>query len=110
MFTELEQLCYGQDRLKRIPDVILKDCTLPHFPAVLYMDDGSLSITHRVNHRLKKIYLTPHVYLYLQSFSKSNLELLIHHFSKHFSVKLSLSKREDGFGFVMKTTSVEEVI
>lgn len=72
------------------------------------MDDGSLSITHRVNHRLKKIYLTPHVYLYLQSFSKSNLELLIHHFSKHFSVKLSLSKREDGFGFVMKTTSVEE--
>jgi len=87
IFTELEQLCYGQDRLKTVPEVILKDCTLPHFLAVLYMDDGSLSITDRVNHRLKKIYLTPHIYLYLQSFSQSNLEqLLIHHFLEHFSV------------------------
>lgn len=72
------------------------------------MDDGSLSITYRVNHRLKKIYLTPHIYLYLQSFSKSDLELLRNHIDKHFKVNLTLSKRKDGFGYVLKTTTVEQ--
>lgn len=108
MITELERLFYGQDRVKQIPIDLLNVCTLPHFPAVLFMDDGSLSISHRVNHRLKKIYLTPHIYLYLQAFTKKDLELLRIHLSYHFKVNLSLSKRKDGFGYVLKTTAVEE--
>jgi len=108
MFTELEQLFYGSDRIKCIHEQTLKCCTLPHFLATLYMDDGSLSISYRVNHRLKKIHLTPHIYLYLQSFSKSDLELLRNHIFEHFKVNLNFSKRKDGFGYVLKTTSVEE--
>lgn len=65
IFTEQEKLFYKSDRIKRIPKQILLNCTLPHFLATLYMDDGSLSISYRVNHRLEKIYLTPHIYLYL---------------------------------------------
>lgn len=72
------------------------------------MDDGSLSISYRINHNLKKIYLTPHIYLYLQSFSKSDLELLRNHIIEHFKVNLTLSKRKDGFGYVLKTTTVDE--
>lgn len=108
IFTELEKVFYKSDRIKRIPAQILKSCTLPYFLATLYMDDGSLSISYRINHRLKKIYLTPHIYLYLQSFSKSDLELLRNHISEHFKVNLTLSKRKDGFGYVLKTTAVEE--
>lgn len=108
LFTELEKLFYDANRVKYIPEEVLKNCTLPHFLATLYMDDGSLSISYRVNHNLKKIYLTPHIYLYLQSFSKSDLELLRIHMIEHFKVKLTLSKRRDGFGYVLKTTAVDE--
>ena len=108
MFTELEQLFYSQNREKLIPIDVLKDCILPSFLATLYMDDGSLSISHRINHRLKKIYLTPHIYLYLQSFSKKDLEILRDHISEYFNVSLSLSRRKDGFGYVLKTNRMEE--
>lgn len=108
LFTELEKLFYDTNRIKHIPDEILKNCTLPHFLATLYMDDGSLSISYRVNHNFKKIYLTPHIPLYLQSFSKSDLELLRNHMIEHFKVNLTLSKRKDGFGYVLKTTAVDE--
>lgn len=108
IFTELEKLFYDANRIKHIPEEILKSCTLPHFLATLYMDDGSLSISYRVNHNVKKIYLTPHIYLYLQSFSKSDLELLRNHMIEHFKVDLTLSKRKDGFGYVLKTTAVDE--
>ncbi|WP_252502387.1 DNA endonuclease [Sporosarcina sp. Marseille-Q4943] len=106
LFTELEQIFY-EDRAKRIPMEIIKMCTLPHFLAVLYMDDGSLSITSRVNHRLKKIYLTPHIYLYLQSFTKTDLQLLRDHIREHFNVNLAMSRRKDGSGYVLKTTTVK---
>lgn len=72
----------------------------PHFLATLYMDDGSLSISYHINHNLKKIYLTPHIFLYLQSFSKADLE--------HLKMNLTLSKRKDGFGYILKTTTVDE--
>ncbi|WP_419961338.1 DNA endonuclease [Psychrobacillus sp. BM2] len=108
IFTELERLFYSDSRIKRLPIEILKDCILPSFLATLYMDDGSLSISYRINHRLKKVYLTPHIYLYLQSFTKPDLEILKEHISIYFKVNLSLSKRKDGFGYVLKTTSVNE--
>jgi len=108
VFTELENLFYGSDRIKRIHEQTLKCCTLPHFLATLYMDDGSLSISYRVNHNQKKVYLTPHIYLYLQSFTKSDLELLRNHIIEHFKVNLNFSKRKDGFGYVLKTTTVDE--
>lgn len=107
LFTELEKTFYDNDRVKRIPQEILQTCTSPHFLAVLYMDDGSLSISSRVNHRLKKIYLTPHIYLYLQSFTKAELQLLRDHIKTHFNTHLSLSKRKDGSGYVLKTTTVK---
>ncbi|WOV88358.1 DNA endonuclease [Sporosarcina oncorhynchi] len=108
MFTKLEKLFYGNNRIKQIPPEVLKLCTLPHFLATLYMDDGSLMISYRINHRLKKIYMTPHIALYLQSFTKEELELLNEHVTKVFKVKLRLSQRNDGNGYILKTTTVDD--
>lgn len=110
LFTELEQLFYDEKRFKRIPNLVLPDYTLPVFLATLYMDDGSLSISYRVNHRLQKIYLTPHIYLYLQSFKKSNLETLQRHIFYVFNLDFSISQRKDGTGYVLKTTKVSETL
>lgn len=108
LFTELEKEFYDDNRSKRIPQDLLKTCMMPHFLAVLYMDDGSLSISNRVNHRLKKIYLTPHIYLYLQSFHRTDLQILRDHIDSNYNANLSLSKRKDGWGYVLKTTAVKD--
>ena len=110
LFTELENLIYQDDRIKRIPSSLLTYCTTPHFLAVLYLDDGSLSISNRVNHHLQKVYLQPHIYLYLQSFQENELELLRDHLKLQFNVNLVLSKRKDGSGFVLKTTAIADTI
>lgn len=108
MFTELEPPFYDENRTKRITQNLISQCTLPIFLAVLYMDDGSLSISYRVNHRLKKIYLTPRIYLYLQCFSKECLMYLKSHLHINFNVDLKLSTRKNGYGYILKTTEVHQ--
>ncbi|WP_170232615.1 DNA endonuclease [Sporosarcina luteola] len=108
LFTALEKEFYDANRIKRIPPDLLKTCTMPHFLAILYMDDGSLSISSRVNHRLKKIYLTPHIYLYLQSFQKTDFQILQDHIKSNYKACLTLSTRKYGSGYVLKTTAVKD--
>ena len=72
LWSELEPLFYKvsseeKTRIKRIPISLLDRLNDLHSLATLYMDDGSLLISYRVNHRLRKIYLTPHLALYLQN-------------------------------------------
>lgn len=45
LFTKLYPHFYHDDGSKHIPLSLLSYCTLPHFLSVLYMDDGSLSIS-----------------------------------------------------------------
>jgi hypothetical protein len=73
MFNTLFPHFYKTDGHKHLPLELLKKCTLPHFLAILYMDDGSLSISYRINHLKKLIYLLPHIYLYLQCYSHEEL-------------------------------------
>lgn len=76
--------------------------------AVLYLDDGSLSISKRINHNKKLIYLTPHIFLYLQNYPKEQLEQLQQHFTQRFHLDFSINKRKDGHGFILRFTSVEK--
>lgn len=110
LFTELEGLFYCEKRIKIIPAQLLHYCILPHFLTVLFLDDGSLSISYRVNDRLKKIYLTPHIYLYLQSFQEDELLLLKEHLQKTFNITLAISRRKDGSGFVLKTNTTADTL
>lgn len=108
LFTELYPYFYDEKGLKYLPHSLLSYCTLPHFLAILYMDDGSLCISSRVNKRLKKIYLTPHIYLYLQCYPPNDLQVLNQHIFNHFHLTFRLSQRSDGYGSILKTTSVKE--
>jgi hypothetical protein len=75
--------------------------------AAIYLDDGSLSISTRVNHRLKRIYLTPHIFLYLQNYPKDQLQSLQHHIAETFNFYFKLNKRKDGYGYILRGTSTE---
>lgn len=106
LFTELFPYFYN-NQSKQIPIKLLKYCTSPYFLTVLYLDDGSLSISKRINHRNNKIYLTPHIYLYLQNYTKDELEVLQQHILDSFQIKFKLSKRKDGHGYILKGTSTD---
>lgn len=108
LFTKLYPHFYNEHGIKQLPFSLLESCNLPHFLAILYMDDGSLSITHRVNHHKKLIYLTPHIYLYLQCYSLEELTKLNQHIKEAFNIIFHISARQDGQGFILKTTAVKE--
>ncbi|SDO36737.1 hypothetical protein [Alkalicoccus daliensis] len=106
LFTALFHDFYDVKGNKQIPGVHLKRCTHLSFLTTLYLDDGSLSISKRINHRLKKIYLVPNIYLYLQSFQLKDLKLLQKHIEVHFGFSFTISKRSDGFHHILRFTSV----
>ncbi|RSD25197.1 DNA endonuclease [Mesobacillus subterraneus] len=110
LFTKLYHHFYNEKGNKKIPSELLHYCTLPHFLAVLFLDDGSLMITKPINHRKKLIYITPHASLYLQNYPKSDLTLLQNHLNETFNLNFKLNKRRDGFGYILKLTSVEETL
>lgn len=108
LFTEIYPYFYNSAGAKDIPFDLLKLCKSELFLAVLYMDDGSLCITKRINDRKKLIYLTPHIYLYLQAYPKFTLLLLQKYIKENFNITLNTSNRKDGSGCILKTTSVKE--
>lgn len=110
LFTELYPYFYNPVGVKDIPFDLLELCKSELFLAVLYMDDGSLCITKRINDRKKNIYLTPHIYLYLQAYSKSSLLLLQKFIKEKFNITLHISNRKDGSGCILKTTSIRETV
>ncbi|AIE61351.1 LAGLIDADG DNA endonuclease [Bacillus methanolicus] len=110
LFTKLYPYFYCESGKKQIPKSLLSYCTHPLFLTVLYLDDGSLSITKRVNKKKRLIYLSPHIYLYLQNYPKNELAILQNHICNNFGFKFVLTKRKDGFGYVMKLTKVNESI
>lgn len=110
LLTQLFPYFYNADGNKVISSELLLLCNSPYFLSTLYLDDGSLSISVQRNDRKKYIYLTPHIYLYLQSFSKVDLIKLQSHILSIFSVEMHVSKRPDGFGNILKTTKVCETM
>ncbi|SIS43016.1 DNA endonuclease [Salimicrobium flavidum] len=110
LFTEWFPQFYDKNGQKYIPLSMLTSCTLPHFLAVLYMDDGSLCITKRKNERNRRIYLSPSISLYLQCYSYEDLDALRKHCFHTFGIELSFSKRKDGLNYILKTTTVKATL
>ncbi|TLS36613.1 DNA endonuclease [Pseudalkalibacillus caeni] len=105
LFTELYPHFYNSNGKKRVPVTMLNHCKSPYFLSILYMDDGSLSITRRINHREKRIYLTPHIFLHLQNYSLEQLQLLRDFILQTFHFNFSVNKRKDGYGYILRFTS-----
>jgi hypothetical protein len=110
LFTNLYNLFYNDSGNKIIPSGLFSHCKLPHFLVVLFMDDGSLCISKRINHRKKLIYISPYVSLYLQNYPKNELTLLQRHLNEQFSMNFKLNKRKDGYGYILKLTKVSETL
>lgn len=107
LFTELYSHFYDQNGRKKIPHDLLSYCKDLYFPAVLYMDDGSLSINRSINHLKKRIYLTPHIFLYLQNYSLTDLQHLQAFLFQNFGFNFSINKRKDGYGHILRFTSTK---
>lgn len=109
LFTELYPYFYSVNGTKKIPFELIDQCTHFYFLAILYLDDGSLCITKRINHNTKKIYLSPTIAFYLQCYTKVELILLKQFLSEHHDLDLYLNKRKDGNGYILKLSKEIEV-
>lgn len=110
LLTQMFDHFYNANGDKIISPKMLELCKSPLFLTTLYLDDGSLCISANRNELKKTIYLTPHIYLHLQSLRFEDLCKLKLHISTYFGVELTTSKRPDGFGYILKTTKVSETM
>lgn len=108
LFTELFPYYYPRDK-KTIPFDLLTRCTHSLFLLILYLDDGSLMISKRLNQK-NQLYVTPSIALYLQSFPKVVLFTFGEWLNETFDVKFRLSKIPSGHGYFLKTTKVEDTL
>lgn len=109
LFTKLYPHFYDSNGIKKIPANLLYLCTSFYFLAVLYLDDGSLCITKSINHNKKIIYLSPTIAFYLQCYKKDELVSLKQFIFDNFQINLSLNKRKDGHGYILKMTKTQDV-
>ncbi|ARK22460.1 hypothetical protein [Sporosarcina ureae] len=100
----------SKSRVKRLPKHQLTNLNDLHSLATIYMDDGSLMLTTRVNDNTKKIYITPHVALYLQNFTHEELKNLIVQIGNLTLAKFTLTKRPDGNGYYLRTNRTADTL
>ena len=105
LMTSLFPLFYPNNK-KHIPFELLDGVHHSAFLLTLYLDDGSLLLSKRFNHRKKEIQFTPHIALYLQAFSKEQLEQLAQFLFERFNVIVRTSGTPSGTGYYLKTTKV----
>lgn len=97
-------------RTKRLPSNQLDNLTDLHSLATIYMDDGSLLLSTRVNHNQKKIYITPHIALYLQCFTFDELSLLQEQIKKLTAAEFILTKTPSGNGYYLRTSKTADTL
>ncbi|WP_214889350.1 endonuclease [Exiguobacterium sp. s142] len=107
LMTRLFPLFYPNNK-KLIPFELLEDIRHPSFLLTLYLDDGSLLLSKRFNNNKKEIQFTPHIALYLQAFSKEQLERLAVFLFERFNINVRTSGTPSGTGYYLKTTKVTD--
>ncbi|WP_215143906.1 endonuclease [Exiguobacterium qingdaonense] len=107
LMTRLFPLFYPNNK-KHIPFELLKDIHHPACILTLYLDDGSLLLSKRFNHKKKEIQFTPHIAFYLQAFSKEQLEQLAEWMKNHYNINVRTSGTPSGTGYYLKTTKVTD--
>jgi hypothetical protein len=108
-FNQLHRDLYDDNNIKVLKSSFLKQCTSLYFLLALYLDDGSLMITKRINHRQKKIYLTPSIVLYTLNFTREENNLLKDHINQHFNQQFIISSHPDGKKTLLKLNKVSDV-
>ncbi|MET2869680.1 endonuclease [Exiguobacterium profundum] len=107
LMTRLFPFFYPNNK-KHIPFELLKDIYHSACILTLYLDDGSLLLSKRFNHKKKEIQFTPHIAFYLQAFSKEQLEQLAEWMKNHYNIIVRTSGTPSGTGYYLKTTKVTD--
>ncbi|WP_047795062.1 LAGLIDADG DNA endonuclease [Exiguobacterium sp. JLM-2] len=107
LMTRLFPFFYPNNK-KHIPFELLKDIYHTACILTLYLDDGSLLLSKRFNHKKKEIQFTPHIAFYLQAFSKEQLEQLAEWMRDHYNINVRMSGTPSGTGYYLKTTKVTD--
>ena len=107
IFTDLRKLFYRDNRKILTKDILLK-LTHPIGLTCLYLDDGSLLISHN-NRRSNKYYIQPEITLSTFCFTKEENQLLIQHISETFGVSFKLKKHPHGHGYRIRITNLGEI-
>ncbi|WP_221566965.1 hypothetical protein [Alkalihalobacillus sp. TS-13] len=107
-FTSLRNDLYN-DSSKVLTDNFLRKCKHPMFLSALYLDDGSLSITTRLNKNKKIVYCTPSVTIYTLNFRKYENHKLTSHINNLFKTDFVVSRHPDGYGSILKINKVKDV-
>ncbi|ARK26321.1 hypothetical protein SporoP37_13180 [Sporosarcina sp. P37] len=115
LWRELEDDFYsnkeeGKSRVKKLPKHRLAHLNDLHSLATIYMDDGSLMLTTRLNHNNKKIFITPHIALYLQNFTYEELKSLREQINNLTLADFTLTKRPDGNGYYLRTNRTADTL
>ncbi|PID05011.1 MULTISPECIES: hypothetical protein [unclassified Sporosarcina] len=108
LWSELEADFYSakvkdKSRVKILSRTRLSNLNDLHSIATIYMDDGSLLLTKRINDNNKKIYITPHIALYLQNFTFEELKNLALQIKNLTQAEFTLTKLPDGNGYYLRT-------
>ncbi len=96
------------DNKKHIPFSLLEEIYHPSFLLTLYLDDGSLLLSKRFNHKKKEIQFTPHIAFYLQAFSGQQLEQLTIWTKARYDINVRTTGTPSGTGYYLKTTKVTD--
>ncbi|MED2970963.1 DNA endonuclease [Fictibacillus sp. B-59209] len=110
LFTELYPYFYNNAGKKQIPFELFPYCDLLTILAVLYMDDGSLCLSKRINTKQKSVCLSPHIALYLQCYSYQELVRFSNILYDQLNLNLRLSKRKDGLGYILKSSKIDDTL
>ena len=115
LWSELEadfysEKVHGRSRVKILPNNRLSNLNDLHSIATIYMDDGSLLLTTRINDNNKKIYITPHIALYLQNFTFEELKCLTLQIKNLTQAEFTLTKRPDGNGYYLRTCRTADTL
>ena len=115
LWSELEADFYSakakdKSRVKILPRKRLSNLNDSHSIATIYMDDGSLLLTTRINDNNKKIYITPHIALYLQNFTFEELKCLSLKINNLTQAEFTLTKRPDGNGYYLRTCRTADTL
>lgn len=106
IYTELYNMFYPNNK-KTLTKENIELLNHPIGLACLFMDDGSLVITHYK--KVKSITLCPQIYLYSQSFSLEENILLRDHIQKLFNIEFIVSKRKDGTNYLLSICKRNEI-
>lgn len=107
-FTHLHTRLYDGNQ-KVINSEFLSNCTHPIFLTVLYLDDGTLTLSYKYNKNSNTVYCHPSIVLSTLNFTCQENQLLANYLNQTFGLYFIVSGHPDGKKSLLKINKEQEV-